>query len=193
MLLQGPPETLRLKSSRPTALAAIMPARANGVLFLLISDFTLSISAWWSPAGKRTLALPTARKTPVQWQLLRFAGPDSVDCAATIWHLKSRCASVCLYRIRGASCAREISASLTPEGRADVIAARNHCEEPHLRHLTRRKQRSLLCCSIHFGKESVLNVRCWLCRRHECRPMEPARALCEEKTSFALPSSRSWR
>ena len=57
-------------------------------------------------------------------------------------------------------------------------------------HLVRRKQRSLLSCSMHFGKESVPCICGWLRQRHGCRPGEPARAHLQGKTSFASPSSQ---
>ena len=92
---------------------------------MLTFDCALSISAWSSPAGTRTLKLPSTQR-----QSLRFVDPGSVDCSATIWHLRSRRVCVSLFGIRGASCAREISASLTPGARGTS----------QTRHLTKRKK-----------------------------------------------------
>ena len=119
-----------------------MPARATGGLFWLTSAFASSISAWWSFVRGALWSSRLARKD----------------------------ACVCLSRIRGASRAQEISTSLRPVARADVITAGNYCEKLiSNRGICQEKTKvSVVLLNPHWQRKCSLR-RLWLCRRQEWR------------------------
>ena len=174
------PETANLKSSSPTALAAIMPARGTGGLFSLTSGCALSISTWLSPADERTLELPTCQEDAcrVAVAALRraskslarggreFAG--SVDCSCN--HLALEVPSCLpLQDTRRFMCARNLRLTYT-RGTKNVIAAGKCCEESQSQ--TRPPYPEKTEVSVVLLDPCV---RCWPYRRQGCRPMEPAR------------------